>query len=111
MQTFHCDTVINDRRNTIDVSINDVQVTKVGKTFDSFGKGGVTGTSNYPYGHVPSLKVDGGWLMFEQKNAGSGTHFMYFYPSQCSNSAAVEAAIRKNHTSWWERFDQVGAQQ
>ncbi len=110
-QTFHCDTVIGDRRNTIDVSVNDVQVVKVGKTLDRIGNGSVTGTSTFPYGHIPSLKVDGGWLMFEQKNAGSGTHFMYFYPSQCPNYAAVEAAIRKNRDGWWARFDQVGAQQ
>lgn len=110
-QTFHCDTVLGDRRNTIDVSVNDVQVVKVGKTFDRIGNGGVTGTSTYPYGHIPSLKVEGGWLMFEQQNAGSGTHFMYFYPSQCPNYTAVEAIIRRNRDSWWTRFDAVGPQQ
>lgn len=110
-QTFHCDTVIGDRRNTINVSVNDVHVIKVGKTFDRIGNGSVTGTSTYAYGHIASLKVEGEWLMFEQRNAGSGTHFMFFYPQLCSNYAAVEAAIRKSRDSWWERFDQVGAQQ
>lgn len=110
-KSFHCDTVIGDRRIAIDVSVNDVHVVKVGKTFDRTGNGGVTGTSTYPYGHIPSLKVEGDWLMFEQPNAGSGTHFMYFYPQLCSNYAAVEAAVRKSRDSWWAQFSQVGAQQ
>ncbi len=111
MQTFHCDTMIGDRRNTIDLSVNDVQAIKVGKTFDTIGKGGVTGTSSFPYGHVPSLKIEGGWLMFEQPNAGGGTHFMYFYPSQCPNFTQVESTIRKFHENWWKSYDQVGVQQ
>ena len=110
-QTFHCDTVIGDRRNTVDVSVNDVQVVRVGKTFDRIGNGGNTGTSTYPYGHIPSLKVEGEWLMFEQQNAGRGTHFMYFYPKQCPNYAAVETVIRKNRDGWWKRFEAVGTEQ
>ncbi len=68
--------------------------------------------SHFPqYGHIPSFQVDEDWLKLEQQNAGSGTHFRYFYPKQCANFPAALATFRKNYDAWWKKFDAVGTAQ
>ena len=108
-QLFQCDTVIGGRRNQMSLSINDVQMILVGKTYSMSGS--VTATSTYLYGHIPSFQVDEDWLKLEQQNAGSGTHFRYFYPKQCANFPAALATFRKNYDAWWKKFDAVGTAQ